>query len=309
MAYGDGDYGAGGYGLDGFQPVVPVTDGPDGSLVLNPGQLQYGPMLLGAGSPAGWRELIGWRDLPEAEVADSPRPQAHGTYPGDVHGGSLAVTFTYLVRGTPDAKTAALATIERYTPMDGVDRALVVDDGDGPELRMARVIGRQVPQDRNYRHGPVECSVQFLCADPRRYALTPSVSTVSLPVSEGGLEYPLSYPSEYGTATAGGAIATNAGGMPTPVVVTFHGPLTDPVLIADTWASGFNLNLADGESLTVDTAAGTVLLNGSADRLYTIRNDASPLERCLLPPGTTNLTLIAAAGTGSATVTFRDARM
>lgn len=289
--------------------ITVAPGGAAGGLVSEPGHLQFGEMLLGNGTSAGWLELIGWRDSPEAEASDSPRPQAHGSYPGDVWGGSLVVTYTYLVKGTPEDKAAALNTIERYAPMDGVDRYLTVNDGDGPWFRMARVIGRQVPQDRHFRHGPLECSLQFLCADPRRYSLTEKSGSVTLPMSSGGLEYPLVYPLEYGESASGSVSANNAGSEATPLVATFHGPLTDPVLVTADWRLGFDIVLADGEQLTVDTSAGTALLNGTADRLYLLRNDSDPLERCLLQPGFTNLSLTAPSGTGRLAVTYHDARM
>jgi len=289
--------------------IIVAPGGMDGGLVSEAGHLQFGEMLLGGGTSAGWRELIGWRDTPEADVSDAPRPQAHGAYPGDVWGSSLVVTFTYLVRGTPEGKAAALDTIERYAPMDGVERVLAVHDGSGAWFRRARVIGRQVPQDRHFRHGPVECSLQFLCADPRRYALQARSSTVALPASSGGLVYPLVYPLEYGTSSAGAATATNAGTEATPLVAVFHGPLTNPALVTPGWRLGFDIVLANGESLTVDTSAGTALLNDSADRLYTLQPDSDPLERCQLQPGDSDLSLTAEAGTGRLVATYHDARI
>lgn len=289
--------------------IIVAPGGGMGGLVSEPGHLQFGEMLLGNGTSAGWRELVGWRDAPEADVSDSPRPQAHGTYPGDVWGGSLVVTFTYLLRGSPDGKAAALDAIERYAPMDGVERVLAVNDGSGAWFRMARVIGRQVPQDRNFRHGPVECSLQFLCADPRRYALAEKSGQVTLPASSGGLEYPLVYPLTYGDSSSGSVTARNDGSEPSPLVVEFVGPLTDPVLVTADWRLGFDTVLVDGERLVVDTSAGTALLDGDADRLYLLRADSDPLERCLLQPGSTNLSLTAAAGTGRLVVTYHDARM
>lgn len=282
---------------------IPVSvGGADGGQVERPGQLQYGSMLLGGGSSARWRELVGWRSLPSAQASDSPRPQAHGAYPGDVFGDSLVVTFIYQVRGSREAKIAALNAIEKYAPMDGTERCLAVDDGDGTWCRMARVIDRQVPQGRHFQHEPVECSIQFLCADPRRYRLAEQTGSVMLPESSGGLEYALDYPLEYGESSSGQLSATNRGSLATPLVAEFIGPLTQPILIASDWRMGFNITLADGETLTVDTSAGTALLNGTADRLYLIRNDSSPLERCLLRPGTTNLSLTATSEIGRAHV-------
>lgn len=284
--------------------VVDVAGAP-GGLVTAPGMVQYGEILI-----PGWRDLVGWRDRPAVELSDSPRPQAHGSYPGDVFSGSRVVTYTFMLRGTPDAKAVAVDTLERYAPLDGVERFLTVDDGTGAWFAWARVTGLQVPQGAHYRHGPVECSVQFTCADPRRYALVEKSATVTLPTSTGGLDYPLDYPLDYGTSASGSVGADNDGGANTPVVVVFIGPLDTPRLVASgRWSLGFDINLAAGESLTVDTAAGTALLNGSADRTYTITTASDPLELCTLPPGHTNLVLSAVSGGGKALVSYRDARM
>jgi len=295
--------------LVGGVPVADAAD-PDGALVTEYGHVQYGRVLFGAGSSAGVRQLIGWRDLPGVDVADTPRPQSHGTYPGDVLTESATITLVYLVRGTPEDKAAAIDALEQHTPVDGVERMLAVDDdGQGAWYRMARVVARQVPQDKGYRHGPVECSVQFVCADPRRYRLTDHSGTASLPAATGGLEYPLDYPLEYGDASSTALVAANDGGASAPLVVTFNGPLTNPQLSSPDWQLGFDLTLAAGEALVVDTAEGTALLDGTADRLYAIRPTSDPLELCTIPPGGTTLTLTAADGTGTATVTHRDARL
>lgn len=295
--------------LVGGVPVADAAD-PGGALVTEYGHVQYGRVLFGAGSRAGVRQLIGWRDLPDAEVADTPRPQSHGTYPGDVLGDSLTVTLVYQLTGTPEAKAQAVDAIEQHTPMDGVERMLVVnDDGLDGWFRMARVVARQVPQDRGYRVGPVECSVQFVCSDPRRYRMTQRSGTIGLPVAAGGLDYPLVYPLEYGTASSTALMAANDGGANAPLAVTFTGPLTNPQLSSPDWRLGFDLTLAAGESLVVDTAEGTALLAGTADRMYAIRPTSDPLELCTIPPGGTTLTLTAADGTGTATVAHRDARL
>lgn len=293
---------------------IPIGSG-FGDLVLAPGHIQYGPLRLGDGTLASWGNLVGWRDLPQPQLADPPRPQSHGVYPGTVFGDALPVTFDSIVFGnTPAERDAALETIERYTPMDGVERPLVIDDGDGPWFRQARVIGRSNPVPSSWAHGAVELSIQFLCSDPRRYAVAAKTGTATLPVGSGGLTYPLDYSAapgaglQYGTFTTGGLTAVNDGSVATPLVAEFQGPLTNPVLATPAWSMGFTINLAAGETLVVDTGAGTVLL-GDADRLYTITTDSDPLERCLLKPGATDLTLTAFAGSGQLTVTYHDARM
>lgn len=290
--------------------MIPVDEAaPEGGLITGPGQLQFGPMLLGGGTSAGWSDLVGWRDLPDAALGDSERPQAHGVYPGTVFGGALAVTYMFLLRGTPEQKLADLAVIERYARMDGVEHLLAVDDGSGVWVRRARVIGRNIPQGKHFTHAPVAGSIQFLCSDPRAYALDEQGGDAMLAGGSGGLAYALTYPLDYGSPATGALTLTNAGSESTPLVATFVGPLTNPGIVTDDWSLGFTLTLATGETLTVDTAAGTAVLNGTADRLHTITATSDPVDVCLLAPGSTTLTLTAESGTGLVQIAFRDARM
>lgn len=289
---------------------IPVEPGvATGGLVHAAGQVQYGDMLLGGGTPAGWLELVGWRDAPETQVADSLRPQAHGAYPGDVFGESAVVTYTFLLRGTPEAKALAVKALERNTRLDGVERHLTVNDGaGGASYRLGRVIARTIPQGKHFRHGPLECSIQWVCADPRRYSLTVQAGTVALATSSGGLVYPLDYPLDYGTTTSGAAMVAQDGNADAPLSATFAGPLTDPVLTSSTgWRLAFDLSLTPGETLVVDTGAGTALLDGTADRLYTVSPTGTPLELCTIPPDGATLSLSAASGSGTCDVATRHA--
>jgi len=293
--------------------VIPIAPGgPVGGLITRRGQLQYGDMLLGGETSARWLDLDGWRGLPGAQLSDIERPQAHGSYPGDVVGDSATITYTFRVRDDdptdPDARLRDLQTIEDHTPLDGVERPLVVHDGLEATMRMARVIDRDVPMDLSYSAGPIECAVQWRCADPRRYSLTQELVSVGLASSVGGLAYPLTYPLTYGTSQGGTRAVTQRGSSTAPLLVTLRGPLINPVLSCSAgWVLIFRLTLAAGETLVVDTSAGTALLNGTADRLYTVDALSSPLERCVLPPGTWSMNLSAPSGSGSADVAYRHA--
>jgi len=289
--------------------IVTVSAGAGfGELVASRGDVQYGTLLLGAQTGS---EVTGWRDTPDTAVSDTTRPQAHGAYPGDIWAEASTVMLTYRIPGPPlvplDAREAALRVIEAGLPLDSVERPLVFHDGD-TTFRMARVLQRVVPRPWDFAYSKaLTCSVQWLCADPRRYSLDLQQVTVAIPTASGGLTYPMTYPLSYGTSQGGSRPATNDGSASASPVVVFTGPLTSPALVADRWRLAFDLTLGAGETLVVDTGAGTALLNGEVDRLYTISATSSPLERCSLTPGTTALTLTAAAGTGQATVTYRHA--
>lgn len=289
--------------------TIPTAPGGAlGSLVAETGQLQYGDMLLGVSTSARWRDLVGWRDAPDVQSNDTPRPQAHGSYPGSVYANSAIVTLTFQLVGKGAEKLVDLDVIERNTRLDGVERALVVNDGADPTVRWGKVIGRNVPMDYTFEQVPIECAIQWSCSDPRRYSLTEQQVALVLAAASDGLDYPLVYPLDYGSSSGGSGLASNAGSEATPMVASFFGPLTNPVLSCPDagWTLRFDLTLAAGETLVVDSLAGTVFLDG-ADRLYTLAAASSPVDACLLPPGDSTLNLSAAGGTGTATVTYRHA--
>lgn len=312
--YGDGEYGDGEYGTAVWQDFpdtggIPCVDNlPPGALVYKRGQVQYGGTLLGADTRAGLRQLVGWRDLADTETTDSIRPQAHGGYPGAVYAGPLVVTGVFLVRGTPEAKALALEAIERATQPSEVEQPLVVHDGGTPTMRMARVIGRSIPQERHFNHAPVEVSVQWLCADPHRYDLATLRLNLTPLVSVGGIVYPLVYPLHYGDRVGNNAgTLTNTGTAHAPLVASFVGPMVNPAVTTNLWTLRFLITLADGETLTVNTADGSVRLNGDADRLYTIDPASDPVDGCSIPPGDTPVRLSAESETGSLLVTLQPA--
>lgn len=118
---------------------------------------------------------------------------------------------------------------------------------------------------------------------------------------------------EYGSeGLPGSTVVTNGGNAPTNPVVTVHGPCDTPTVIDRTRGRRieFATVLGAGEVLVVDTDAGTVLLNGTSNRLYTVTAGSVPVELFDLPPGQTELDFRAVdfpAPGAQAVVTFRDA--
>ncbi|MGI5451572.1 hypothetical protein ACQEVM_38570 [Streptomyces sp. CA-243310] len=53
-----------------------------GDLISRPGQVQYGDLLLGPGTPYRWRGITGWEELPALDSGSVARSDAHGAYPG-----------------------------------------------------------------------------------------------------------------------------------------------------------------------------------------------------------------------------------
>ncbi|WP_320784697.1 phage distal tail protein [Streptomyces sp. CRN 30] len=300
------------------------TDDTPGSLITLDGQIQWGDLLMGTGTPypVDRSGVTGWDDLPELDLGDVLRPDQHGSWPGDRWAQPRLVGATVWL--APPAGTDPLATASAFraaTGPDGQERWLAVRLlGETLAVR-ARVSRRVVPQDRSYAvAGFAKVSLQWTATDPRRYAPALHEALTGLPVAEAGLVWEdaagsgLSWPLDWGgTGAAGSIAAVNAGGAAVRPVVEFRGPVQRPSLtrLSDGRQLQYDLALGPGDLLTVDTEAGTVLLNGTASRIYTATPDSSPEQLFSLEPGTTDLAFrsddVTPSAAASVTVRWRDA--
>ncbi|WP_371652502.1 MULTISPECIES: phage distal tail protein [unclassified Streptomyces] len=286
-----------------------------GSLLTRPGQAQYGDLLLGAGTPYRWRTLTGWEDLPSLDSGSVPRSNAHGALPGPLLAQARTVSVDGLVVRAPNstvgavvgALNAATAPVEEERPL-----AVWLDER-GPLLAYARATRRAIPTTLGYALGTITGgALQFEASDPRRYSLTEQRIETRLPQAEPGLDWKsgLAWPLDWGPPGATGNLtARNDGDAATHPVVSFRGPVERPSLtnINTGDVLEYDLVLADSDELIVDTAAGTVTLNGSASRLYTVSARSVPEQLFAFPPGATNLAFRAAPGSSDprATATLR----
>jgi hypothetical protein len=286
-----------------------------GDLITADGQIEWGGVLLGTDTAYLWDSLDGWEDLPGIDSGNVSRPAAHGSWSGAKFSQERTVTFGgYVV--APDV-LAAVRDLRRVTAVagDATELPLVVRTAGETLLAHGAIVGRVLPLPTSVTEF-AQVTLQWLCSDPRRYSLVEKSVALALsapPVA--GLVYPLAYPLDYGADELpnASATATNELDAPTLPVVVFTGPLTVPRLVNQ--PAGvmleFGIELTAADTLTVDCAAGTVLLNGTADRLYTSTPLCSPLANFEIRPGANDLALSAQdfdAG-NSATVTWRDATL
>ncbi|MFF5495770.1 phage distal tail protein [Streptomyces aquilus] len=143
-------------------------------------------------------------------------------------------------------------------------------------------------------------SVQPVVLFPAALPAPVPVGTSSLRISTtAGV---LAWPLDFGTPGSTGRMSVvNVGTAETHPVVEFRGPVTAPSLTNITTGDvlEYDLPLAAGDVLVVDTQAGTVVLNGTASRLYTASNRSVPEQTFTLPPGTTPLMFRAAPGSNN----------
>lgn len=269
-----------------------------GDRVTRPGHVQYGALLLGPGTPYRWKTLTGWEDLPPLDSGSVARSDAHGSFPGRLLAQARTIGLEGLmVRAPRDRIGAVVGALNAGTHLVEDERPLVVWlDDRGPLLSWARAIRRAVPTTLGYRVGTIlDGAVQWEASDPRRYALAEQSATARLPAAEPGLDWntspgpeSLGWPLEFGTPGSTGALsATNAGDAPTHPVIEFRGPVVRPSLTKTGTGEvlEYDLPLAADDVLTVDTGAGTVLLNGAASRLGTVTARSVPEQTFTLAPG------------------------
>lgn len=279
---------------------------------LETGQLKFNGLTLGDNVDTFMEEVNGWDDLPPIQSTNAPMAMGHGSRFGKKYARERVITWSGVFQpedvATWDAKLKAIRA--------ALSVNLTEDDSEirirthGEELVCyGSVSARAIPGNRSY--GSVmlaNLSVQFICADPRRYSPTMVNFDIGLPDGlSGGLTYPLTYPLEYGVAASGGyGTFLNEGDAPLPGVFTVTGPIESPSIHNDTTSRfvSFNIDLADGETLVIDVKNGTVILNGTTDRLYTKTITSSPLGLMELQPGNNLLRASAASWSAGANISL-----
>lgn len=232
-------------------------------------------------------EIEGWFGGLGVRGDTEDRAGSDGSFDGQAYFASRTVTLA----GSLDAPdpAALLAAMRRLSGVLASRRTgtLLVDELATGISRSARC--RLEVQGRARRTG--ECTADWeltvFCPDPLRYGPAQTVST-GLPMTGGGLAWPL---------FAGGFLDWGPPGDPGQVTLANGGTADSPILFRVTAGplelpAGFEIS-ADGRRLTyatpvpagqtiwIDTAAGTVLAEGTADR----RSNLVRADWLLVPAG------------------------
>jgi hypothetical protein len=288
-----------------------------GELITGDGQLQYNGYVLGDDNITFLDSINGWDDLPGIDSGNAIRSASHGAWPGRKIAGERIITWEG--RFAPDESIWQME-LKRlrssFTIPSGTEENEIVIRTHGESfLSFGSVSARAIPADRQYGYFGALLTIQFECSDPRRYSLGENSWTLSMPtVTTNGLVYPLTYPLDYGVETSpSSGTLLNAGDVITPVTLEFVGPITNPGIINSTLGVKlqFNIVLTSSDTLTVNTRTGTVLLNGSADRLYTRTVTSSPIFSFGLVPGYNSMQMLASSWNTPAgvNIVWRDANI
>jgi hypothetical protein len=288
-----------------------------GELITGDGQLQYKDYLLGDNNITFLDAINGWDDLPSVDSGNTLRPASHGAWVGKKIAGQRIITWEGRFSASESLWAYEIKRLKTAfsLPNDTEEYDIVIRLHDDSYLAFGTVSARLIPGDRQYGYYGATLNIQFECSDPRRYSLGENSWTLSMPAaSDNGLIYPLGYPLDYGIEqTPSSGTLVNDGDVMTPIIIEFTGPITNPGIINSTLGVKiqFNIILTVTDTLTINTRTGSVLLNGSADRLYTRTINSSPILSFGLLPGANNLQLVAEDwdAPSGATITWRDATL
>ena len=213
----------------------------------------------------------GWFSAPQIKTARVDKPAARGALIGNEYRGARVISLSGEM-AAPDVMTLRKAQrqLTGICPLPQSLYPIVSAEEDGMgRSAMVKLDGSIITTPKSLTTAIF--SVQLVAPDPR--LLSTSLKTISAVLTSpgsGGVTYPVTYPVSYGVAGLPPAVSMfNAGTADSDMLITFQGPLTAPQLYnVDTGDYiGYTQNLAAGDVVVIDTAAGSVTFNGSQFRV------------------------------------------
>lgn len=238
------------------------------------------------------------------------REQSDGVFDGDAWLPGRSITLEGAVR-SPDFPTlyAAMRSVRSLLVAGDRRQPLVVAYPDVTIQAIVRKDGECLIDKTVSRHPSATFSLLLYAPDPALYGSTLQSAATGVFIASGGRAYPDAYNDAYGAAGTTGIVdVVNNGNMLTYPLITISagsGPLVNPtVTIFGGLSLVFALTMNAGDTLTIDTQARTVLLNGTGARQWPT---TSGTLAC--PAGSTPLLFTAASSAVDASLSaqWRDA--
>lgn len=247
-----------------------------GDLVTTDWMVEFNGDVVGDGEVASLVMVEGLSDLPAVRTADKELLRRHGLHPGDDFMGGKDIILTLEIGASGTSLDTEIENLSAaFQPGDEREMVFQIPGvaGGGKSIVYARPRAMSAPQNLQWVYGLPVVTVRLAASDPRLYAFTESTETDTLPTTEGGMEFNETPPITFGAVSTGGLFTcTNAGTFETWPVIKLTGPVTDPVVYNTTSGEhlAFDITVASGDYLLIDSGARTVLLNGTASRYSTL---------------------------------------
>lgn len=289
-------------------------------MALQDCQVQVRDLVMGPGTP--YRVLPGFNpwDRTVRATQTGPRAWNHGTWSGAEWADEVVVPIPLMVTGQDRDLSSWLAAQQAlaaaFRPIGDVTEQVELRwrMGGGEWVMFGRPRMVQPTTDL-ISVGKAVTRCVMVCQDPRVYSgALHEAGPTGLTQFAGGLTVPFTVPVWIGGTLTGGVMnLVNAGTTSTGMTLRIDGPVDQPRLVlqtpdGSTSALLFEVDVAGGQWLQVDTVARTALLNGLPQSNQFGRS-VWGWEQHPLPPGTSTLRFFAESFDPDAAVTvqFRSA--
>jgi len=231
---------------------------------------QLGSFLIGVARDDGVEVLLegidGW-DSPSGTLSVTQKPRSFGGWAGRSYLTPRDITIKGSITG-PSTEVVSAVIDELIAACTLGPTTLTVDEASRSRFATVRRNGKVLAPWTS--DTSADFSVQLVAPDPLRYAALSPVST-GLPVTTGGLTFPVTFPITFTGSTATGVVRlVNAGNETAPLLFRIDGPVVAPSITHITTGNqvvfSTDLTLGAGEFLTVDMANRAVLAQGQSSR-------------------------------------------
>lgn len=212
-------------------------------------------------------DVKGWSS-PGVRAELASRQADHGAWASPGYLNARPISIEGLI-AAPSTAARDAAVEQLYAAVALTDTVLVVGETIPKQVTVRRsgevLVDPVNPYSATY-------SFAVTAADPRRYSTVLQSQMTGLPSVTGGLTLPITVPITISTtSTGGGFTLSNAGTIATRPVFTLLGPAASPVITATRpdgtiYQLAYSQTLGAGDTLVIDTAAHSVILNGSISR-------------------------------------------
>lgn len=232
--------------------------------------------------------IEGWESLPPNRYDKIPRARGHGAHPSPVWADERLITVTGTSYSVAD-RDQLLLNLMRRMSLDEREEPLAITTA-GRTLTAAAQLLRADPviSAGSWNVGLIKWVAQWRCTDPLRYGPEQSLDT-GLPTSGGGLSWPA-------FGGAGGTLDWGTPGVTGQLTLTNPGTAAAAIVLdvqagsANGLQKGWEVSAAGkrltypaavppGQLIEVDTGAGSVLAERTADR----RGELTRADWLLIP--------------------------
>ncbi|MDX3074626.1 phage distal tail protein [Streptomyces sp. MI02-7b] len=215
------------------------------------GNIAWGDLTFGPGTPYAVSVLAGLDDLPDVRADDMAREGQHGDYTGPDYTGARTITLGLtMVADDPDAFRQLCLDLRAATQPQKAPAALQFLQQD--TLVWAKVRRRAIPYDAENLWRSGTAALELYCADPYLYGLEEWSASTTAYSPSSGRTYPLVYA---GVPELTNSVLNPSAELDAANVAAYSSAGTAPTVAQNT--PGFGARYGVDTLLTTWTASGT----------------------------------------------------